>query len=412
MDQPQRELGVDTTCPHRTLRRESCCGQKAQGENSLHRLKLVDEKTSPALPVNHGMPTLDTDGKPLSMFEFWPAWFFYTPVVAQWLWYGIKYRSFSLPLVANPGIELSGMVGESKDAILSLAGEKAKPWVLPYVMWEKNDASPESQAHQAMSLLQAEGLGFPVVAKPDLGCRGAGVRLVENRGELEEYLRLFPDGARLMLQQKAPYNAEAGVFYVRYPGEERGRIFSLTLKYNPFVTGDGERNLAQLIDDDPRAGQLSHLYRARHEDKLDLVLADGETFRLAFAGSHSRGAIFRNGNAYITDALVDRLDEIFNDFPGYHFGRLDLKFKDIDSLMAGNDFVMLEANGASSEAAHIWDRGATLKDAFSTLLTQYRMLFEIGNKQRALGHQVPTLMELYRAWRKEKALVQDYPSTD
>ncbi len=378
----------------------------------MHRLKLVEEKTAPALPVNHGMPPLNMEGNPFSAFEFWPGWVFYTPVAVQWIWHGIKYRSASLPLIANPGIELSGMVGESKDAILSLAGEKAKPWILPYVMWEKSTVPAETQAHQALTTLHQAGLGFPVVAKPDLGCRGAGVRLVENKAELEEYLRLFPDGARLMLQKKAPYNAEAGVFYVRYPGEKRGRIFSLTLKYNPFVIGDGKRSLAQLIDDDPRAGKLRHLYRARHEDKLDLVLATGETFRLAFAGSHCRGAIFRNGSEYITDALVARLDEIFDDFPGYHYGRIDLKFRDIESLMRGDDFALIEVNGASSEAAHIWDRGATLKDAFSTLLEQYRILFEIGDLQRKSGHKVPTLVELYKAWRREKALVQHYPSTD
>ncbi|MDD1795432.1 ATP-grasp domain-containing protein [Enterovibrio sp. ZSDZ42] len=378
----------------------------------MHRLKLVDEKTNPALPINHGMPPLNMKGKAVSAFEFWPGWIFYAPVAVQWIWYGIKYRSASLPLIANPGIELSGMVGESKDAILSLAGERAKPWILPYVMWEKNTTSAESQAHQALSALHDAGLGFPVVAKPDLGCRGAGVRLVENKAELEDYLRLFPDGARLMLQQKAPYNAEAGVFYVRYPEEKRGRIFSLTLKYNPFVVGDGQRTLAELIDDDPRASKVRHLYRDRHEDKLNLVLAEGETFRLAFAGSHSRGAIFRNGCEFITDALVARLDEIFDDFPGFHYGRIDLKFRDIESLMRGDDFALIEVNGASSEAAHIWDREASLKEAFSTLLEQYRILFEIGDLQRKSGHKVPTLGELYKAWQREKALVRHYPSTD
>ncbi|MBV7297222.1 ATP-grasp domain-containing protein [Enterovibrio paralichthyis] len=358
------------------------------------------------------MPPLDMSGKPVSFFEFWPGWVFYAPVTLQWIGYGFKYRNFALPLIANPGIELSGMVGESKDAILSLAGEKAKDWILPYLTWEKSAMPPETQSHQALTALHNAGLGFPVVAKPDLGCRGAGVRLIENKAELEEYLRLFPQGAKLLLQKKAPYNAEAGVFYVRYPGESRGRIFSMTLKYNPFVIGDGVRPLSKLIEDDPRAGKLAHLYFARHGEKLDWVPAEGEVFRLAFAGSHCRGAIFRDGSAYITDALTRRLDEIFDDFPGYHFGRIDLKFKDIDSLMQGEDFVLLEVNGASSEAAHIWDRGASIKDAFATLFAQYRMLFEIGNLQRKAGHRVPSLRELFRAWRKEKALVKDYPSTD
>lgn len=378
----------------------------------MHRLKLVEEKTSPALPVNAGMPPLDMTGKPVSFFEFWPGWVFYTPVALQWIAHGIKYRNFALPLIANPGIELSGMVGESKDAILSLAGNYAKQWILPYIVWEKAATPASTQAHKAMSALHHAGLVFPVVAKPDLGCRGAGVRLIENKAELEQYLHLFPEGAKLLLQQKAPYNAEAGVFYVRYPNQTQGRIFSMTLKYNPFVIGDGERPLSRLIEDDPRAGKLAHLYLARHKDKLDWVLPKGEMFRLAFAGSHCRGAIFRDGNAYVTEALTRQLDKIFDDFPGYCYGRIDLKFKDIESLMRGEDFVLLEVNGASSEAAHIWDRGASIKEAFKTLLAQYRILFEIGDLQRKAGHRVPSLGELLAAWKKEKALVRHYPSTD
>ena len=36
-------------------------------------------------------------GRPLSFFEFWPDWAFYTPVVMHWLMLGIRYGDFSLP---------------------------------------------------------------------------------------------------------------------------------------------------------------------------------------------------------------------------------------------------------------------------------------------------------------------------
>ena len=358
------------------------------------------------------MPVLDMTGKPLSWFEFLPTFFFYTPVVFLWIWLGFKYRNLALPLIANPGIPLSGMVGESKNEILSLAGNKASTWILPYVMWKKNTQSSSIQAQNIISRLQEKKLTFPLVVKPDIGCRGAGVRLIENSDELEKYLLLFPNHSNIMIQKKAPFSAEAGVFYVRYPGEPHGKIISMTFKYTPFVIGDGVHTLGELIDNDPRAGKVRHLYRTRHRNSLPVVLQSGEVYRLTFSGSHCCGAIFRNANEYITEDLVSAFDDIINDLPGYHFGRIDLKFKNLDSLMRGEDFHLIEINGASSEAAHIWDRTTTLKEALSTLLNQYQILFEIGSMQRNSGIPVPKFTTLWQAWRKESALVKRYPSTD
>ena len=53
--------------------------------------------------------------------------------------------------------------------------------------------------------------------------------------------------------QEYVHGLEFGLFYVRRPSEERGRIFSITEKRLPVVTGDGERSLEELILDDERA---------------------------------------------------------------------------------------------------------------------------------------------------------------
>ncbi|OEF30029.1 hypothetical protein [Vibrio rumoiensis] len=361
---------------------------------------------------NDGMPKMDISGKAVSRFEFWPTWFFYTPVVLQSIWHGIKYRDFRLPLVANPSIELSGMVGESKTDILELAGDYAKNWIPGFTTLTKNEDPIDDQLIIAKHQMASNQLSYPIVAKPDQGCRGVGVQLIKSNEELREYITDFPIGARYMLQKKSPYQAEAGVFYIRYPNEKKGQVFSITLKYSPVVIGTGQHTLRQLIENDSRASQLAHLYLPRHQERLEDVIAEGESFQLAFAGSHSRGCIFKNGNAFITDQLAARLDTIFDDYPGYHFGRLDVKFKDIESLMQGKNFDILEMNGASSEAGHIWDSNTPLKEIFSTLLYQYRCLYQIGALQREAGHRVPTFTELFSALKREKELIKQYPSTD
>lgn len=363
--------------------------------------------------INAGMPQLKPDTHlSVSPYEFLPSWFFYTPVVIQSFFLGVKYFDFALPLIANPSIKLSGMVGESKHDILSLAGPIAQQWISPFTTITTTNESVLEQTKHALEIMEKQNLFFPVVAKPDLGCRGVGVKLIQSPKQLNEYFSSFPINARFLIQEKAPYSAEAGIFYVRYPNQKKGKIISITLKYSPLVVGDGISTLKQLIENDSRAGQLAHLYLPRHKEKLNTILEKGKEFQLAFAGSHSRGSIFRDGNQYITEQLAERLDQLFNDLEGFHYGRLDVKFKDINSLMNGDDFTILEINGASSEAAHIWDRNTPLKTIFSTLLLQYRILFEIGSLQKKQGHHPPKIKELLAAWKKEKQLTLQYPPTD
>uniref|UniRef100_UPI003B5AEA30 hypothetical protein n=1 Tax=Novacetimonas labruscae TaxID=3229898 RepID=UPI003B5AEA30 len=41
------------------------------------------------------------------------------PLVLQWLWLGLRYRSLTLPSVVNPAIETGGLAGESKSRLPS-----------------------------------------------------------------------------------------------------------------------------------------------------------------------------------------------------------------------------------------------------------------------------------------------------
>lgn len=371
-----------------------------------------DVEVIPQGKVNAGMPVLSKPKRVISPFEFLPAWFFYAPVVVQSALLSARHLDWALPLIANPAIKLSGMVGESKSDIFASAGGKTRQWILPYITVEVGDSSNSEALNNAMAALHEAGLDFPLVAKPDLGCRGAGVKLINGSDDLARYLAHFPAGGRFLLQQKSRYRAEAGLFYVRQPGEKRGRVISMTLKYSPFVEGDGVSTLRELIARCPRAGRLQHLYLPRHEAKLESVVEQGEEFPLAFAGSHSRGAIFRNGNAFITPELEATLDDVLGEFEGFHYGRLDVKFDTITALMQGKRFDILEINGASSEAAHIWDSDTPLLHIFSTLLTQYRLLYRIGSQHKQRGVNTPSLVALFNAWREEKALTQRYPMTD
>jgi hypothetical protein len=364
---------------------------------------------------HQGMPPLEQDGPPLSFFEFWPMWAFYPPVMAYAAWLMLRYRGVLLPTVANPSFPGGGFYGESKAEILALAMKHVPEWTAPFIRVQRPDAPVQDTAQEcaaALAALAGAGLALPVVAKPDLGCRGAGVQLVRTAQALQAYIEAFPRGAVFLLQKLVPFEGEAGIFYCRRPGQARGRIISITLKYFPHVTGDGRRSLRELIMADPRAGKLSHLYLRRHTARLDEVPGAGESIRLAFAGSHSRGAIFRNGTHWVTPEMEARFDAIARCLPEFHFGRFDVRFVDFAEVQLGRGFTILEANGAGAESTHIWDRRTGLLQAWRDLMRQYRWLFEIGAANRARGFKPMAWADFVRAYRREKQLTPQYPATD
>jgi hypothetical protein len=360
-----------------------------------------------------GMPELDETAHQISWFEFAPAHLFYTPVALYCGWLSLRHFGPTLLTNCNPALPYSGLVGESKYQVLNQLQGSARNLVSPYVRltrWGGADAEA-STLTEAEAAKEKEQLDYPLVAKPDIGMRGAGVQVVRSSDELKSYIHRFPAGANFLLQDLVDMEGEAGVFYVRYPGEENGRVIGLTLKYFPRVAGDGTRTLSHLIMDDPRAGKLAHLYLDRHKHRLNDVLAEGETVRLAFAGNHCRGTIFRNGNDHITAAMTDRFDAIAKSMGEFYIGRFDVRFDDFEAFQNGEGFKIIEVNGAGGEATHIWDGRTKLRHAYKTLFAQFGHLYAIGAANRKRGHKATSLKNLIKAWWHEKTITKHYPIT-
>jgi len=358
-------------------------------------------------------PALDQPRRVLSPFEFWPGAVFYAPVFAYWLWRSLRHGSLTLPTIANPQMDGGGICGESKTALFAAMSAEGRRWLAPYVSARRGGRASVAEDRACLLRRMAEaGLDFPVVAKPDIGCHGSGVRVLRDPDALRGYLEAFPVGERLLLQRLVDREGEAGVFYVRRPGEARGRIFSLTLKFFPRVVGDGRATLEQLIRRDPRAGRVPHLYLPRHRARLGWVPARGEKVRLIFAGNHCKGAVFRNAIHLVTPALTGRFDQLAKTIPAFHFGRFDVRFDSLPRLLRGEDFTVIEFNGGGSEAIHVWDPDTRLVDAYRDLFEQIRLLFEIGAVHRAEGRRPDGPRRFLAAWRREKRLDGLYPITE
>lgn len=347
-----------------------------------------------------------------SYFEFWPTWVMYLPVVVQWLLLSVRHGSLTLPLIANPRLPLAGMVGGSKDLLMSQSTGACRAAILPWVLHVVDDTPALQQAQRAIDTALTQGIAVPFVCKPDMGCRGSGVKLIRTADHLAGAIASYPPGTALVCQKLASFEPEVGIFYVRHPQEHSGSIPSLTFKHTPHVTGDGVSTVQALVQRDPRACQLEHLYASRNRDDWQRVLAPGEVHRLLFSASHCRGAVFQDARAHITPALTGAVDALMAGLPEFHYGRLDVKFRDIASLERGEHLEIIEINGASAESIHIWDKDATLTAAIKALLWQYRTLFQIGAVQRRRGVRTPGLRALLRHWQMERRLARYYPETD
>ena len=65
--------------------------------------------------------------------------------------------------------------------------------------------------------MQDKKVNFPVVAKPNNGCRGMGVQPIYDESYLKPYIESYPEGETFILQELIDYEGEGGVFYVRQP---------------------------------------------------------------------------------------------------------------------------------------------------------------------------------------------------
>jgi len=323
-------------------------------------------------------------------WEFWPPWLAYLPVVPYLLYLAVRHRSLTLFTAANPAIPSGGFAGESKSEILMQlrrASEAiAKFDVIPGGL--ENGARIKT----ALDIIARLDLSYPIVLKPDVGERGSGVAIIRSQLEMERYLCEAP--GTVILQQYID-GSEFGVFYYRYPDEDRGRIFSITEKRFPEVVGDGRRSLSELILSDSRAVCLASAYARASKRPLSDVPAPSERVKLVELGSHCRGAIFLSGDHWQTRTLEIAVDRICQAYPGFYFGRFDVRAPSPEALARGV-FTVLELNGVAAEATHVYDPAVSVFEAYRVMFEQWRIAFEIGAVNRARGMAPMPLPDLVR----------------
>ncbi len=339
-------------------------------------------------------------------WEFWPAWIFYIPVVLNYLRLALWYRGLTLPTCANPGMPSGGLIGESKYVTLSELQSSSPDFVATTFLLE---SGTERMSNLEM-ILKEGSLSYPIVFKPDVGQRGNGFKVIRSTDAAEAYLSEV--SLPIVVQRFIPGPLEAGIFYYRHPDESRGHILAITEKIFPVVIGDGRSTLEELILGDQRASIIAETYLHRFEEERGRILAIGEHIRLVEAGNHAQGCIFKDGMHLWSKELETSIDKISRKINGFFIGRYDLRYSDPELLRSGHSFQILELNGASAEATSAYDASNSLIQAYALLFKQWDLVFQIGFRNRALGHKPEQVFNILSEWSDYRQRSQCYPTAD
>lgn len=348
-------------------------------------------RIGPQAATRRGRRLLLSRWRRLVRWEFWPIWAIYLPLAPGLAALALRHRSLRVATLVNPPIPGGGLAGESKAALGERLASVQEHAIATFVV---EPGSVDARCTEVDALRARHGLALPIVLKPDVGERGRDVEIVADVAAIRRYFERHP-GPTLL--QPFVDGDEFGLFYHRAPDAPRGTLFSIARKTPRFVEGDGVGRLEDRILADPICLPVAEKLLALNAERLDWIPAAGERVRLTRLGTHSLGCRFLVGEDLRTselEAAVDRLSRSV----GLDFGRYDVRAESESALRAGR-FRVIEFNGLTGEAAHVYDPRYGLVAGLRILFGQWRTAFAIGAAHRARGRRPlpwPALVALVR----------------
>ena len=261
----------------------------------------------------------------LTHWETWDYRIKLIPLLPVWCWHCLRSGSWWFFTTANPTLTFGGFQGEGKREMYDQLPSGTYPktlYVTPSQAW------PEVEQR-----VTAEQYTYPLAVKPDVGMMGLLFQKVNTPGELRQYHETMP--VDYLIQAFVSYPIEVSVFYYRFPNEPRGTITGFVRKEFLDVVGDGQSTLWDLM--------------RRYE-------------------------------------LLKVFDELSHHSGHFYFGRYDVKCQSIADLKRGQNFSIIEFNGAGAAPHHVYGNGHSLGQAYRIILHHWNVLYLIAKQNRQNGH--------------------------
>lgn len=330
----------------------------------------------------------------LTHWEYWPPWAVYPFAVWPLLFRHLRGGRTLDFLSCNPAMPLSGFAMESKGDILD-GFEPPHPEKIRIA----NYLRFSEKGQEAVDTF-VKTRGYPIVLKPDIGERGSGVAVIRTEEEAKQWLR--ENEERPAMVQEYIGGLEVGIHWARKPDAVKGRVTSLARKLPQSLTGNGSDTIEHLLLTDKRTSAMAKHFLKQFALRLNEVPAQDEKIVLTELGTHCLGAVFEDARSWISDELEATLDGSGLSYPGFYFGRYDIRVPDEDALKRGEGLVILELNGVTGEPAHIYQPGYPLWNGIKDLQKHYQLACEIGQALREQGLPPTTWTELWRTIKEHR----------
>lgn len=316
-------------------------------------------------------------------WEYWPFNVVYIPVYFYWMYLAVKARAVFFGTAANPRIENGGFLMESKKLIYDALPEGTYPKTLKF--------TPKDTQADILHQFKKINLVYPIIAKPDIGMRGLATQKIESEIELINYISKV--NFDFLIQEYIDFPEEAGIFYVRIPGESLGKITGIVRKEFVIVEGDGHSTLRELIESNPRFSLQMKALEKEYAEQLNSIPVKNDKINLVPYGNHARGSKFTDETIRVNDKLTSSINNICTKVPEFYYGRMDIRFKSFADLENGENFSIIELNGAGSDPTHIYDPKHSIFFAWKEIIRHLNMLFKVSQMNMKAGVKCLTFKE-------------------
>lgn len=324
--------------------------------------------------------------------EFFPEWICYASVKIFVFWKALWARSVFWITATNPWFPLGGLYPTSKWEVLKHLPQQYVPQTIRI-------QADQFTKEAIVQVIEQHKLSFPCVIKPDNGLRWLGVEIFHTQKVFDQKIDVYIQHNQRrwawLIQDFVQEPQEFGIFYVRMPHEERGRITWIVKKEFLSLTGDGVSTVKQLVHRHPRARYHLPLLTEQYADVWQDIMPSWERMEIVEIGTHSRWSTFVDVSDMASQALVDIFDELSKQVPGFFYGRYDVRTKDMEALLHGN-YSIMEINPTYGEPTWMYDPSYSFWQQQAILLQHRSLMYTIAMQ----NHQTWVPFASFDQWRE------------
>ncbi len=295
--------------------------------------------------------------------EYRPNAYFRAPIYVIGLYFAIKAKHPFFFSAINPDIPWMWFLDDAKTDTYKLLEPRLYP--------QSVEISIPISHIKLQWYIKDSQLVYPMIIKPNWdSVRWNDVYYIVSPEDRTTYLtKLAPNN--YLIQEYITWE-EYSIYYCCYPNHSSGNILGITKKIYPTITWDWISTIGQLIQSHKRYHRYYLLFRDTYHIDMNEVLPSWVSKQIATIWNHSKWSMFLDRSSYISNSLVQVIDNIFDHNVGVHLFRLDIKTQSRDKLLEWNFKIIESNNGVFAEPTYMYDPDYKLINA-------YKQIYNIRN---------------------------------